>query len=158
MADDYITKPFGIKLLKTKVTNLTRIRKTLANKYREEIVLKPMNQLLKWGNNSFTDILKKVLENEITNPNFGIEEFCHAASMSRTQLHRKLKATTGMSATEFIRVHRVKNASELLKNKELAISEICFASGFESTSYFSKQFKIVFGCSPKEYRKEVLKQ
>mgnify|MGYP000474332844 CR=1 FL=1 len=58
-----------------------------------------------------------------------------------------------MSATEFIRVHRVKNASELLKNKELAISEICFACGFENTSYFSKQFKIVFGCSPKDYRK-----
>ena len=78
--------------------------------------------------------------------------------MSRTQLHRKLKATTGMSATAFIRVHRVKTASELLKNNELAISEICFASGFESTSYFSKQFKIVFGYSPKSYRKEVLIQ
>jgi signal transduction histidine kinase/DNA-binding response OmpR family regulator len=157
MADDYITKPFGIKLLKTKVTNLINIRKTLANKFREEIVLKPLNQLLKWGNNSFSDTLKKVLENDITNPNFGIEEFCNAASMSRTQLHRKLKATTGMSATEFIRVHRVKNAAELLKNKELAISEICFACGFESTSYFSKQFKIVFGCSPKDYRKNTLK-
>lgn len=153
MADDYITKPFGIKLLQTKVANLTRIRKTLATKYREEIVLKPMNQLLKWGNNSFSETLKKVLENNITNPNFGIEEFCDIANMSRTQLHRKLKATTGMSATEFIRVHRVKNASELLKNKELAISEICFACGFENTSYFSKQFKIVFGCSPKDYRK-----
>lgn len=155
MADDYITKPFGIKLLKTKVTNLTKIRNTLAIKYREEIVLKPMNQLLKWGNNSFSDTLKKVLETKITNPNFGIEEFCHFALMSRTQLHRKLKATTGMSTTEFIRVHRVKYASELLKNKELSISEICFASGFESTSYFSKQFKIIFGCSPKEYRKQL---
>jgi signal transduction histidine kinase/AraC-like DNA-binding protein len=151
-ADDYITKPFVINVLTTKVNNLVLIRKTLANKYREEIVLKPMNQLLKWGNNSFSDTLKKVLENEITNPNFGVEEFCSIASMSRTQLHRKLKAITGMYATEFIRVHRVKNASELLRNKNLAISEICFASGFKSTSYFSKQFKIVFGCSPKEYR------
>ena len=155
MADDYITKPFGIKLLQTKVANLTRIRKTLAHKYREEIVLKPINELLKWGNNSFSETLKKVLEDEITNPNFGIEEFCDRASMSRTQLHRKLKATTGMSASEFIRVHRVKHASELLKDEELAISEICFACGFESTSYFSKQFKIVFGCSPKEYRKKI---
>ena len=153
MADDYITKPFTIKVLKTKVANLTNVRKTLAHKYREEIVLKPMNQLLKWGNNSFSEILKTVLENEITNPAFGIEEFCHIAAMSRTQLHRKLKATTGMSASEFIRVHRVKNASELLKNKEVTIAEVCFASGFENTSYFSKQFKIVFGCSPSEYQK-----
>jgi signal transduction histidine kinase/DNA-binding response OmpR family regulator len=155
MADDYITKPFAFKVLKTKVLNLTNIRKTLAAKYREEIVLKPMNQLLKWGNNSFSEILKTVLENKITNPNFGIEEFCSIAAMSRTQLHRKLKATTGMSTTEFIRVHRVKNASELLKNKEVTISEVCFASGFESTSYFSKQFKIVFGCSPSEYQKNI---
>lgn len=156
MADDYITKPFAIKILKTKVYNLTRIRSTLAAKYREEIVLKPMNQLLKWGNNSFSETLKKVLENEITNPAFGIEEFCSIASMSRTQLHRKLKATTGMSATEFIRVHRVKNASELLKNKEMTIADVCFASGFENTSYFSKQFKIVFGSSPTDYQKTIL--
>ncbi|MFD1292836.1 response regulator [Lutibacter holmesii] len=155
MADDYITKPFAIKILKAKIQNLSKVRKTLAAKYREEIVLKPMNQLLKWGNNSFSETLKRVLENEITNPKFGIEEFCTIASMSRTQLHRKLKATTGMSATEFIRVHRVKNASELLKNKDVVISEVCFASGFESTSYFSKQFKIVFGCSPSEYQKKI---
>ena len=155
MADDYIIKPFGIKLLQTKVANLTTIRNTLATKYREEIVLKPMNQLLKWGNNSFSEILKKVLENNITNTSFGVEEFCNIAAMSRTQLHRKLKATTGMSATEFIRVHRVKIASELLKNNSLTISEICFAAGFESTSYFSKQFKIVFKCTPKQYRNQL---
>jgi YesN/AraC family two-component response regulator len=155
MADDYITKPFVINVLKTKVCNLTRIRKTLAKKYREEIVLQPINELVKWGHNSFSEILKNVLENEITNPKFGVEEFCSIASMSRTQLHRKLKATTDMSATEFIRVHRVKNASELLKNKDLVISDVCYASGFESTSYFSKQFKIVFGCSPTQYRENI---
>ena len=154
-ADDFITKPFTLKVLKSKVNNLINIRKTLANKYRGEIVLKPVNELLKWGNNTFSNTLKKVLEHHITNPNFTVEEFCSIANMSRTQLHRKLKATTGMSSTEFIRVHRLKIASELMKNKNLSISDICYSSGFSNTSYFSKQFKLLFKMSPKKYKETI---
>lgn len=154
-ADDYITKPFQRNVLYSKVRNLIHIRTTLANKYREEIVWKPANEMLRWQPNSFTDTLKNILENHISDSSFNIEKFCELASMSRTQLHRKLKATTGMSTTEFIRVHRIKIASELLKNQQLSISEICYTSGFENTSYFSKQFKVVFGCSPKEYRARI---
>jgi AraC-like DNA-binding protein len=57
-----------------------------------------------------------------------------------------------MSVTEFIRVHRVKVASELLKDKDLNITDVCYASGFNNTSYFSKQFKKVYGVTPLEYR------
>ncbi len=154
-ADDFIIKPFAIKVLKSKVNNLINTRKTLANKYRGEIVLKPVNELLKWGNNSFSDTLKHVLEHYITNPEFNVEEFCGLANMSRTQLHRKLRATTGMSSTEFIRVHRLKIASELMKNKNLSVSDVCYASGFSNTSYFSKQFKELFKMSPKEYKESI---
>ncbi len=97
------------------------------------------------------------MTNHITDSEFGVQQFCEIAAMSRTQLHRKLSATTGMSVTEFIRVHRVKIASEYIKNKDLTITDICYSSGFNNTSYFSKQFKIVFGMSPKEYRKNLVK-
>ncbi len=155
-ADDYVTKPFVIKLLKSKVDNLIKIRKTLTEKYREEVVIKPLNLLIKNDTSSFVKILENVLTNHITESEFGVQQFCEIAAMSRTQLHRKLSATTGMSVTEFIRVHRVKIASEYLKNKELSITDICYSSGFNNTSYFSKQFKIVFGMSPKEFRKTIL--
>lgn len=154
-ADDYIAKPFTIKILQSKVQNLIQIRKTLSKRYREEIIIKPSDLLLKTNNNLFNDVLKTVLEKHITNPDFSVKAFCEIANMSRTQLHRKITATTGMSVTEFIRVHRVKVASDLLKNKDMVISDACYASGFNNTSYFSKQFKIVFGVTPKEYRESL---
>ncbi len=72
--------------------------------------------------------------------------------MSRTQLHRKLNATTGMSATEFIRIHRLKIASELLKTSKKSISEVCYESGFNSVPYFTRQFKSFFKITPKAYK------
>jgi signal transduction histidine kinase/DNA-binding response OmpR family regulator len=153
-ADDYITKPFGVKILQTKVRNLIELRRNLSNKYKEEIEVKPLNWLLKSGENSFQTVLKDVFENQLINPDFGVEEFCKAAAMSRTQLHRKLTALTGMSVTEFIRVHRLKIASELLQNPDLNISEVCYASGFSDPSYFSKQFKLIYGISPIQYKEK----
>ena len=71
--------------------------------------------------------------------------------MSRTQLHRKLKAITGMSASEFIRSQRLKLAIGLLKESDATISEIAYQVGFNSSSYFSKCFKEVYSCTPNEY-------
>ena len=75
--------------------------------------------------------------------------------MSRSQLYRKLKATVDMSVSEFIRVHRIKLASELLKNKNMNVTDVCYSSGFTDTSYFSKSFKEVFNIPPTEYRKRL---
>ena len=75
--------------------------------------------------------------------------------MSRAQLYRKLKATVDMSVSEFIRVHRVKLASEFLKNKNLNVTDVCYASGFSDASYFSKSFKDVFKVPPAQYRKQL---
>ena len=152
-ADDYVTKPFNAKILITKVQNLIETRNLLREKYRKEIVLKPYNLLLQNKENKFAEILKDILEKHICNPDFDVEEFCKIAGMSRTQLHRKLKAISDMSASTFIRVHRVKIASELLKNADLNIADVCYSAGFNDTSYFSKSFKEVFGVSPVEYRK-----
>lgn len=153
-ADDYISKPFSAKVLKTKVNNLIQIRKTLVEKYREEILIKPLDLVLKGGNHGFNEILKTTIEKHISNPDFGVDEFCNLANMSRTQLHRKLAATTGFSTTEFIRIHRVKLASELLKDINVSISDACYSSGFNDLSYFSKQFKSVFNLTPTQFKEQ----
>lgn len=154
-ADDYLVKPFGAKLLMHKVKNLLEIRSVLSQKYRKEILIKPLDLLLDATEDSFANTLKEVIEKEITNPNFGVEEFCRVAGMSRAQLYRKLKATVDMSVSEFIRVHRVKLASEFLKNKNLNVTDVCYASGFSDASYFSKSFKDVFKVPPAQYRKQL---
>ena len=154
-ADDYVIKPFGANILKHKVRNLVEVRNVMSQKYRKEFVIKPLNVLISGGEDSFAEILKDVIENEITKPDFGVDEFCEVAAMSRSQLYRKLKATVDMSVSEFIRVHRVKLASELFKNKNLNVTDVCYSSGFTDTSYFSKSFKEVFKVPPTEYRKKL---
>lgn len=153
-ADDYISKPFNSKILLTKVKNQLRHRDTLIKKYKEEFGFQPLSINLKENEQSFVSLLKKVSE-KLTNSNFGVEEFCETCAMSRTQLHRKLKATTGLSATAYIRFYRVNIASRMLKeNPKLSIMDVCYASGFSDTSYFSKCFKEQFNVSPNDYRKK----
>ena len=152
-ADDYVTKPFGANILRHKVRNLIEVRNVMSQKYRTEFIIKPLDVLISGGEDTFAKILKDVIENELTNPDFGVDEFCNVAAMSRSQLYRKLKATVDMSVSEFIRVHRIKIASELFKNKNLNVTDVCYSSGFTDTSYFSKSFKEVFKVPPATYRK-----
>lgn len=152
--DDYITKPFSYKILKAKVANLISIRAKLIEKYRETIIQEPSSIVYNLQETPFSRTIKNVIEDKITNPEFGVEEFADFAAMSRSQLHRKLTATTGMSATEFIRFHRLKIAKEMLKDPLANISEVCYASGFNTPSYFSKQFKTLFGITPQDYKNQ----
>ena len=154
-ADEYVIKPFGANVLKQKVSNLIEVRNVMSQKYRNEFVIKPFDLLISGGEDVFAKTLKDVIKNEITNPDFGVDQFCEIAAMSRAQLYRKLKATVDMSVSEFIRVHRVKLASELLKNKNLNVTDACYSSGFTDTSYFSKSFKEVFKVPPAVYRKKL---
>ena len=135
--------------------NLIEIRTVLTQKYRKEFIIKPLGLLVSGGEDNFAKTLKDVIENRITKPDFGVDEFCAVAAMSRSQLYRKLKATVDMSVSEFIRVHRVKLASEMFKNKSLNVTDVCYASGFTDASYFSKSFKEVFKIPPAEYRKKL---
>jgi len=99
----------------------------------------------------FLKRLKKVLDEKITNTNFTSEAFSEAMHMSRTQLHRKLKAVVGMSASEFIRSQRLKLAIGLLEKSDATVSEIAYQVGFNTPSYFIKCFKEIYNCTPNEY-------
>jgi AraC-like DNA-binding protein len=74
--------------------------------------------------------------------------------LSRSQVHRKIKALTGMSPAIYIRHIRVQKAKELLASTQLSISEIAYQVGFKSPVYFSQVFKKTFGESPNATRKD----
>lgn len=155
-ADDYVTKPFNSKILLAKIKNQLEHRDILIKKYREEMNEKPFDFELKDETKGFGVLLNNISK-DIINPDFGVDEFCSICAMSRTQLHRKLKALTGLSATAYIRFCRVNIASKLLQNKEMTIADVCYASGFNDTSYFSKCFREEFNLSPLDYRKGILR-
>lgn len=94
------------------------------------------------------------IQENIDNPDFSAAEFAESMHLSRSQLHRKLKALTGMSTSDFIRQQRLELAAKLLlEQPEKSITEVAFQSGFINMSYFSKCFKKKYGCTPSNFTK-----
>src|SRR5688572_13469449 len=93
----------------------------------------------------------QIIEEHISDSNFGVEAFGREAGMSRMQLHRKLKALTDQSPGDFIRIMRLRRAAELLSNQAGSISEVAFMVGFNDPSYFTKCFQKQFGRTPSEF-------
>lgn len=148
-ADDYIIKPFNSKKLKIRVQKLIEIRQQLQKLYSNTFEL---NDLVTTSTDQkFFNKLKDVLDKNIINPELNAQDLSKAMLMSRMQLHRKLKALTGFTTTEFIRMERLKLAQTLLKQNDASISEIAYQVGFNSPSYFIKCFKEIHNCTPSEY-------
>ena len=156
-ADDYIVKPFNAQALSVKVENLIKLRRNLQEKYQKELVITPLNLVFKSEDEKFANTLQKILDKYLPDPDFSVDQFCSETCMSRTQLHRKLKALTGLSATAFIRTQRIKMAANMMLKPDTNISDICFATGFNDTSYFSKCFKEIQEITPSEYIKKYSK-
>ncbi|WP_456442172.1 hybrid sensor histidine kinase/response regulator transcription factor [Psychroserpens sp.] len=150
-ADDYITKPFNSKLLKAKVTTLIKLRVQLQSRYSQEVILVPKNVTIHNLDEQFLEKVQTILDANLVEPSFTIEEFSHTIGMSRMQLHRKLKALTGLSASEFVRSQRLKLAAQLLKKSDINISQVGYQVGFNNHSYFTKCFKLKYDCTPTEY-------
>ena len=150
-ADDYIVKPFNLDYLQVKVENLISSRKKLQQRYKQDAVLTPQDLAVTNLDQDFLQRIEDILKEQLTETSFNTEAFAKAACLSRMQLHRKLKALTGLSATEFIRSQRLKLAAHLLKQSDANVSEIGYQVGFSSPAYFSKLFKDAYGCSPSEY-------
>ena len=153
-ADDYITKPFDKKLLKLKVEKLIESRKKLQLRYSQEIVLRPKDIAITNIDERFLEKVQVVLDQNLVESSFSIEAFSKAVGLSRMQLHRKIKALTGLSASEFIRSQRLKLAAQLLKKSDINISQVGYTVGFNDHSYFTKCFKEAYNCTPTEYSKQ----
>ncbi|APY12495.1 hybrid sensor histidine kinase/response regulator [Seonamhaeicola sp. S2-3] len=149
-ADAYITKPFSSEKLKLIVEKLIENRNRLQQHFSKSITLTP-EITVSSTEAEFLKRLKEVLDKNLTNPDFNTETFSVKMQMSRTQLHRKLKAIVGLSTSEFIRNERLKLAIDLLKKSDNSISEIAYQIGFNTPSYFIKCFKETYNCTPVEY-------
>ncbi|NJK94316.1 MAG: helix-turn-helix domain-containing protein [Bacteroidales bacterium] len=144
-ADDYITKPFDVVVLQTKVENILSMRQALRLKYTGELLLQPSNVVLSSPDERFLQKAIEVIEHHIADPELDIERFASEIGVSRMQLYRKFDALTGMTAKEFVRSIRLKRAAQLLIQKKLNISEIAYAVGFRDLSHFRKCFRQEFG-------------
>lgn len=147
-ADDYVTKPFVPAELLARVENLIESRKRLKEKYKKESTLKPSEIAENSIDEKFLQKLVDIVEREIGNEHFGVEQLSQEIGMSRSQLHRKLKALLDQGPNQFIRTFRLKRAHDLLKQRAATTSEIAYRVGFSSPSYFTKCFQEHFGYVP----------
>lgn len=150
-ADDYITKPFNQKILKSKTASLVALRKKLQSRYSQEVILKPKDIAITSVDEKFLERVQTILDEKLKTSTFTIEDFSKTMNMSRMQLHRKLKALTGLSASEFVKSQRLKLAVQILTNSDINISEVGYTAGFNDHAYFSKCFKEAYNCTPSEF-------
>jgi AraC-like DNA-binding protein len=100
----------------------------------------------------FINEFTAIVENNISNENFSVDEICKAIGVSRVQLYRKVKALIGYNVNDYILTVRLQKAKYLLLNEDLSISEISYKVGFSSQAYFATVFKSKFGVTPKAFK------
>ena len=164
LADDYIMKPFDPELLVVRVANLLINRKKLAERYGTEMVSinrEPQKaketSVYSAMEEKFMKKVMEIINKNIENPAYSIDQFSEEIGMSRVQVYRKIKAVTGMSPSKLILDIRLKTSLDMLQNTEYTVTEVSYRCGFNEISYFGKCFKTEYGLSPSEYIKKYRK-
>lgn len=152
LVDDYLAKPFNPEELLVRVANLIETRKRLREHYSRYVKYSSDAKDIRSLEDVFLDKISKIIEENISNEDFSIEELSLNLGLSRSQLHRKLTALTNMSASQFVRNFRLNRAKLLLEGHAGSISEIAYMVGFNSPIYFNKCFKEYFGITPSEMK------
>ena len=151
-ADDYLTKPFEAKELLVRTKNLIEQRRRLRELYsNSELSVDPRQVTVNSIDQKFLESLIDLLETKYSDPEFGVPQIQDALAMSKTQLHRKVKALTNEAPGELLRNFRLKRAAQLLSQKADTVTQIAYQVGFNNLSYFAKCFKERYGVPPSSY-------
>ena len=153
-ADAYVPKPFSSDELHARIANLIEGRKKLKEKFSRALTIKPEVAIEPSMEQKFLLRVKGVVDQFLGDENFSVEQLSKEVGMSRAQLHRKLIALTGVSASRFVRNYRLEHAHQLLQNKVGTVSEIAYRVGYSSPAYFTKCFTEDCGISPSQVKKE----
>ena len=152
-ADAYIEKPFSFSYLLTQLTTLLNNRM----REREAFMQKPFLPIQQIGmskaDGEFMEKIIQIINENLTESNFNVEKLAETVYMSRSSLHRKIKALSDLTPTDFIRLIRLKKAALMIQEGKYRIGEVCYLVGINSSSYFIKLFQKQFGMTPKEFEK-----
>lgn len=149
-ADSYITKPFHSKVLLARIENLLRQRQLLKNLYQgtKEAEKEISEAHLEDRDTQFLKQLQAIIQKNLSDSEFGVEDMGQQIGLSRVQLYRKVKAMTGSSVVDLLRKARLAKARRLLETRSMSVSEVAYEVGFSAPSYFTKCFKEEYGMLP----------
>lgn len=154
-ADAYITKPFSIRFLLTNIIRIIEQREKIRKRFANDPGFFTVHISENEADQQFLDKLNQIIDRNIDNPQFSVDEFAAAMKLGRTLFFKKIKGLTGYSPNEYIRLVRVKKASELLNTGDYTIAEVAYKVGMNDPFYFSKCFKAQFGVPPSVHLKKV---
>ena len=153
-ADAYVTKPFKLQMLEQTIINLIHNKERTKSHFSGEIMAEEKSQVSKKLDRSFINEFSAIVENNISNDQFGVADICKEMGISRVQLYRKVKALLNCNINDYIVNSRLQKARYYLQHEDLSISEVAFKTGFSSSAYFSTVFKSKFGMSPKAFKEK----
>ena len=149
-ANDYITKPFSFEILLSRIRNLLAEQKA-SKKPVKQITVKTADVFVESGDEKAIQHALEVVEKNMANPGFSVEDLSQEMLLSRVGLYKKLIALTGKTPIEFIRHIRMQKAKQLLVNSKMNVAEVAYEVGFNDPKYFAKTFKKEFGILPSTY-------
>ena len=154
-ADDYVSKPFEPDVLKVRLKNLLNKRKQIQANSKNNPSIGMISKI------DFTSLDEqliekaiKVVERNLSEPEFDVVALASELGMSRSTLARKIKGITGKTPLDFIKDIKMKHACQMLKNKRMSIAEVVVALGYNDHKYFAASFREVYGMTPSEYQKK----
>lgn len=153
-ADAYLSKPFDLRVLKSRLAQLLSSRQLLFNKYFSSISDNDINANTTSLDKEFIQKVLNYINENINDPELGVETLASQLNLSRSQFYRKVKTLTGQTANQFLRNIRLQRAKQILENGYTNISDVCYQVGFSSPSYFTKCFRNHFGILPTEVETE----
>ena len=153
-ADDYITKPFNVEMLRLRVKKFIEKRENRQRQFREKMDVAPSDITITSVDEQFIQRAIKICEDHMSDTEFSVEVLGHELSLSRTYLYKKLINITGKGPAEFIRTIRLKRGKQYLEQSMMPIADIAAELGYANPKRFTENFKAEFGMSPSEYSKK----
>ena len=153
-ADAYVEKPFSSDYLLSVIANLIKSRQMLSEAFSKNPLVLANTVATSSVDTDFIVRLQEIIQANLSDPEFKINDIAEMVHMSRASFYRKIKGVLNMTPNDYLRLERLKTAARLLRDKRYHINEVCYMVGFSSTSYFAKCFQKQFGVLPKKYASE----
>lgn len=156
-ADLYVSKPFKLEVLKSEIDQLLNTRKILADVFSKQIFLGPLDIAISSADEKFLIKLNETIDEHLSESDFDVSAMVKKMNFSHSTVLKKVKNLTGMSLVEFVKIHRLKRAAQILEKDRFQIAEVAYLVGFSDPKYFSKCFSKEFGKTPTEYLQDAKK-
>jgi len=156
-ADYYFAKPLNMDLLMLTIRNRFEQSAKLRDRYTRESHIEAMELVHSEKDKEFMGSLLKIIDAELVNPDFDIENLCNKIGMSRTKLYQKIKSISNQSIGDFIRTIRLKKAVQIMTHEDVSLAEVMYRIGIQTQSYFTKAFKKEFNQTPSQFMQGIRK-